>query len=139
MLLLKYKKFKICINCNGQAAYCSSKCKKAHLGTHMINDCRRDELIYNGKGKQDLEQTDEMAYENVKATKRQSSYNRIYSSTSTSNYQKNATSRRASENLHQKNHQEHFQKINDLQQRRRESSGISFRNDNGLVSFKLKL
>ena len=116
----------MCPNCDGQAAYCSSKCKKAHIGTHMINECRRDELIYNCKSK-DPEQTDDVVYENVKATKRQSSYNRIYSSTSTSNYQKNGASRRASENLHQKNYQEHFQKLNDIQQRRRESSGILFK------------
>lgn len=128
----KYKKFKICMNCNGQAAYCSSKCKKAHIGTHMINECRRDELIYNKKS-ETPEKSDEMIYENLKINKQkqqvqpsnnigQSSYNRIYSSTSTSNYQKNV--RRASENLHQKNYQDHFQKLNDIQnQKRRESSG----------------
>lgn len=132
----------MCTNCNGLVAYCSSKCKKAHIGTHMINDCRRDELIYNQRDCETLEQTNEVIYENLKSIKhkqllqniqvpvestlnQQRTYSRIYNSTSTGNYQKNTNSRRASENLHQKNYQQYFEKLNEIQQqqRRRESSG----------------
>jgi hypothetical protein len=35
----KYKPFKECSRCAGKVAYCSSKCKKAHIDFHRKNEC----------------------------------------------------------------------------------------------------
>lgn len=102
----KYKPFKQCLNCQGNAAYCSSKCKKAHIAYHLKNECRRDDL--------QLERID---------SSKQPAYNRIYSSTSTGNYQKNPTNRRASDNLQHKNYQENTQQIPPTNKRRESSAG----------------
>ena len=107
----------------------------------MVNECRPDEFV-SKKG--DLQDTDDYEeHDNFKreASKKnangQPSYNRIYSSTSTGNYQKNVTGRTSSENFHHKNYQESLllaqskqqqqqqqqQQQENFQQRRRESSG----------------
>lgn len=37
----KFKAFKKCTNCDGRlASYCSSKCRNAHLGYHLKNECQ---------------------------------------------------------------------------------------------------
>lgn len=83
------------MSCDGSAAYCSSRCKKAHISYHLKNECRRDDLA-----RENLQQMQPSAAH---------TYNRIYSSTSTGNYQKNPTNRRASDNLQPKNYQENIQ------------------------------
>ncbi len=82
----------------------------------MKNECQRDDL----------------ARENPQPIVTHT-YNRIYSSTSTGNYQKNSTNRRASENLQHKNYQENIelqqqqppplQVVNNTNKRRESSAG----------------
>ena len=87
----KFKKFKDCPSCSGRAAYCSSKCKRAHIDFHLKNEC----FGSNSNG------------ENVISSScKPQKYSRIYENSSSlaggANFQRNMAVRRASENLHQK-------------------------------------
>jgi len=111
----KYKPFKQCLNCDGAVAYCSSKCKKAHISYHLKNECNKNE---------ETEMTNKQQQQPAIAH----TYNRIYSSTSTSNYQKNnvaaaaptasifGSNRRTSENYQE-------QAVFDTAKRRESSAG----------------
>jgi hypothetical protein len=107
----KYKPFKQCLNCDGAVAYCSSKCKKAHISYHLKNECNKND---------ETEMTNKQQQQPIAHT-----YNRIYSSTSTSNYQKNnapsaavpiVSNRRISENYQE-------QAVFDTAKRRESSAG----------------
>lgn len=99
----KYKPFKLCSSCNGAVGYCSSRCKKSHISFHLKSECRREDL-------------------SLKNHYQPHTYNRIYSSTSTGNYQKNSqTNRRTSENLQLKNFQDNYQQS--IPKRRESSAG----------------
>ena len=116
----KYKPFKECSRCAGKAAYCSSRCKKAHIVFHRKHEfqCQKEKVNVNDK-KSEYKNI----YENVISSSsnhhnqqqqqqrvHQKRYSKVYEApliNAVAKTQENATNnvgaiRRTSENLHQK-------------------------------------
>lgn len=110
----KYKPFKACSRCSGQAAYCSSKCKQVHIGFHRQHECTGK----NRGSKSAQKRASGNIYENVASVQQLQRQSKVYENLKeplaggANNFQRNSTAnsaiRRPSEGLPQKNGMQAF-------------------------------